>query len=212
MKNKNKAYLYIIGFIIAFAILIPASLVFIKVIKKDMALKEPYLYINQNTVTVQEYDYYFYSYYNSYIYEYSFLFSYMDIDESQDIMPQKYDENRTYEQYFNDCAVDQIIKITALYNDGQKNNFTFDVDTEYNNFISLIEESCNNSNNKIDDYFRYFYGQYATKKNTEPLLKKGFYASAYYDYLCDSMNESSDDDKAFIYTQDLKNNYEITYP
>ena len=211
MKN-NKKLLIAILVILAIIILPLGGNILYRFIKIDMAQNAPYLYINGKTVSKVEYDYYYYSYYNSYIAEYSSLFSYMNVNADEDLLKQQYDDNRTFEQYFNDCAVDQIIKIQALNDDGLANGFEYDVDADYDEFLSIIKETCDSANVSLNTYFKQFYGEYASEKKIKPLLKYGFYATAYYTYLCDTMNKDENDLTAFYYTGKLKDKYEIKYP
>lgn len=206
MKNKNLKAFIISIIVVIVIILLSISIVIFNNYKKANKIIG---YINDRPITQVEYDYYFYSYYNSYIANYSFLFSYMGIDDNSDIMLQKYDDDRTYAQYFDDCAYDQIVKINALYEDGQEKGFEYDYDKEYEDFYNQINEACLNAHTSVDKYFKKFYGKYATSKNIEPLLKYGFYSAAYYDYLCESMNTYELDPAAFDYTANLKKNYEI---
>lgn len=210
MKNNKIKYIGIC-FLCILLIAIITSISH-KIISNKKEANKIVAYINDIPINQVTYDYYFNSYYNSYVSNYAFLFSYMDIDENSDIMPQMYDDERTYGEYFKDCALDQIVKITALNDDGHKNNFSYDEDEEFNRFYEQIKLSCKNANTNPLEYFKKFYGKYANKKNIEKLLKYGFYSSAYYDYLCKNMNLSENDQTAFNYVQDLKKNYEIKEP
>lgn len=212
MENKKIPNKIIITKIVIM-IIIGIVLLFLgfKAYEKYVYFYKPYIYINDRAVSKQEYDYYYHSYYNNYLSSYAFALSYMELDLNQDIEPQKYDENRTYGEYFADCAVDQLIKITALNDDGMKNGFEYDYDEEYSEYLSKIEESCKKAKVPLNNYFKKFYGKYATEQNTGRYLKYGFYATAYYDYLCKTMNADESDSKAFDYVSELKKAYEIRY-
>lgn len=205
--NAFKAIIFTIIGVIAL-VLIVVLIAYIDVYKRT---NEVCFYINDRPVTKLEYDYYYNTYYNSYLSEYSFMFEYMDIDPNMDLDAQMYDNDRTFGQYFDDCAKDQIIKITALHEDGIKNGFDYDVTNDYVDFTDKIKSSCNSAGVSTDAYYKRFYGKLATERNIKQYLNYGFYANAYYSYLCDSMNKDKDDLTAFNYTASLKDAYEITY-
>jgi len=213
MENKKKSFPLKVFLSITTGIIVGAILLLIgyKAYEKYSYFYKPYLYINERAVSRVEYDYYYHSYYNNYLSSYSFALAYMELDLTQDIEPQRYDENRTYGEYFKDCAVDQLIKITALNDDGIKNGFEYDSDSEYNDYLEQIKQACDNAGTNVDAYFKKFYGRYATEKSVGKYLRYGFYANAYYDYLCNSMNESETDSTAFDYTSRLKEDYEIKF-
>lgn len=216
MKNNDShilndhAYKAIIFTIIGVIALV---LIVVLIAYEDVKSKagEVCFYINDRPVTKLEHDYYYNTYYNSYISEYSFMFDYMGIDPNIELTSQMYDEDRTFGEYFEDCAKDQLIKITALHDDGTKNGFTYDSTSEYDEFSSRIEDTCRAAGVSIDTYYKKFYGEFATKRNIEEYLNYGFYSTAYYNYLCESMNKDIDDLAAFEYTANLKDAYEITY-
>ncbi len=161
--------------------------------------KEVVLMLNDENISQLEYDYYYNLYYQLYIKNYSFAFDYLDFDPDADLATQRYD--------FNDCAVEELITVKALIKDGNDNDFEYDSNEEYLNYIDMVEESLKDSDSTIYDYFKTFYGQYANPYNIKQFLKDGYYASAYRSYLNDTLGE----DKASEYVNNLKDNYEAVF-
>lgn len=210
--------------IISFLIIIIVGLLFgIMLLKKRQSDKMVVLIVNNTPISQVCYDYYFYSYYNSYIKNYSFLMDYMEVDPDKDIMDQQYDEDRTFREYFNDCTVDQIVKIMALCDDGQKNGFEYDAEAEFESYLNTVEESLKGSKNTVYKYFSSYFGPYANKKNIHKYMVDGYYAMGYYNMLLEKELEKYDSDMDKVqknalaldvvseYVNGLKENYEVIY-
>lgn len=209
MKNKvSKIIVSSIIIFICIILLVVGVVIGRKIVSRYNAENKPYLYLNERAVSKVEYDYYYYSYYNSYMANYSFAMSYL-IDPDKDIMDQIREDNETYGDYFKRCAIEQLIKINALYEDGHNNDFVYDSEDEYDVFIDKVEESCKNAGTSVDTYFQKFYGEYATKDNISQFLKQGFYANKYNDYLSEKLKD--DENAAFNYVNKLKDDYEVKY-
>lgn len=215
-KKKN----LIISFMI---IVIVGLLLCIGALKQRQSDRTIVLIVNNYPVNQICYDYYFYSYYNSYMKNYSLLMDYMEIDPDVDIMIQKYDEDRTFKEYFDDCAKDQIIKIQALKDDGIKNGFIYDAQKEYDDYLEQVSNSLNGKTSSINKYFKTFFGPLANKDNVMEYMVDGYYAMGYYkELLLETMSKypaSLDEnekksraiDEVAEYVNELKEEYEITY-
>lgn len=200
-KIKRTVFL-IIGGIVLFGALV----VGIKFYEKYDYCNGTYILLNDRSISHQEYDYFYNQYYYDYLNNFSSIIGYMNVDTTKSLDEQMYDENRTFEQYFTDCALDQIITIYALNDEGEKESFVYDSEEEYYNFIESIKNSLPD-NKSVDDYFRKYYGEYAVEANTEKLLKLSFYASKFKKNLL----ETKGDQKTKEFLDKLKSEYEISF-
>lgn len=185
------------------AIVIP---VVMNSVKKSQVLHDTYVKIGDHEMTKLEYDYYYYSSVNSYLSMYGSLISYMGLDTTVDFDEQQYDETMTWKDYFDSTAVDQAIQIYALLDDAQKNGFTYDTTEEYTSYVDSIKEAAANSGDSLSDYYKSYFGTYATEANMEGFIKDGLVAAAYYDQLVADQEISADEVKA--YYEENRNSYD----
>ena len=131
----------------------------------------------------------------------------MGVDESIELEGQEYENGKTFGQMFDEEVLEQIKETYALCDDAEKNGFEFDAEAKFNEFYSMVEESCRASNTSTDSYFRQFYGEDINTKLVREYMTRGFYAAAYYDRLIE--NTSYDD--AYIYVNELKKDYQTRF-
>ena len=201
MKNK------ILTIIPVFIILVAAVIFSLMWYKDYQRTHKAYLYCNDHVITKPEYIYYYNSYKQYYISSFSNFFSYMGVDESIELEGQEYENGKTFGQMFDEEVLEQIKETYALCDDAEKNGFEFDAEAKFNEFYSMVEESCRASNTSTDSYFRQFYGEDINTKLVREYMTRGFYAAAYYDRLIE--NTSYDD--AYIYVNELKKDYQTRF-
>lgn len=208
MERKSVKILKILS-ILFVAVLFVIFVVLLVMREKDIydAVKKPYLYIDGKAISQLEYNYYYQSYRNSYMSDYSFAFDYMDVDSNKPLDEQQYDENMTFEELFAESTKIKIKEVYALNKDGKERGIDPGAQERYDDYLKQVSEVCTNNGASINDYFRKFYGEYATLKRLEPVLKDDFYASAYIDYL---IEEKGSYDKAYEYISELSEGYEVT--
>lgn len=188
---------------IAAAIVIP---VVMNSVKKSQVLHDTYVKIGDHEMTKLEYDYYYYSSVNSYLSMYGSLISYMGLDTTVDFDEQQYDETMSWKDYFDSTAVEQATQIYALLDDAQKNGFTYDATEEYTSYVDSIKEAAANSGDSLSDYYKSYFGSYATEANMEGFIKDGLVAAAYYDQLVADQEISEDEVKT--YYEENRNSYD----
>lgn len=175
-------------------------------VKKNQILHDTYVKIGDHEMTKLEYDYYYYSGVNSYLTMYGSLISYIGLDTSVDFDEQQYDETMTWKDYFDRSAVEQATQIYTMLDDAQKNGFSYDATEEYESYISSIKEAAEESGSALSDYYKSYFGPYATEGNMESFIKDGFVATAYYDKLVEDQNVTDDEIQA--YYEENRNSYD----
>lgn len=185
------------------AIVIP---VVMNSVKKNQVLHDTYVRIGDHEMTKLEYDYYYYSSVNSYLSMYGSLISYMGLDTTVDFDEQQYDETMTWKDYFDSTAVEQATQIYALLDDAQKNGFTYDTTEEYTSYVDSVKEAAANSGDSLSDYYKSYFGSYATEANMEGFIKDGLVAAAYYDQLVADQEISADEIQT--YYEENRNSYD----
>ncbi len=132
-----------------------------------------YVKIGDHAVSRLEYDYYF----NSAVGTYG---AYMGIDASMDLASQPYSENLSVKDLFDQMAVDQLRQVKALTDAAAENGFTFDEDTDYATFQDNFKESASEAGMTVKEYYKQNFGDYATEKNMEPIIRDNLLSGAYY--------------------------------
>ena len=132
-----------------------------------------YVKIGDHAVSRLEYDYYF----NSAVGTYG---AYMGIDASMDLASQPYSENLSVKDLFDQMAVDQLRQVKALTDAAAENGFTFDEDTDYATFQDNLKESASEAGMTVKEYYKQNFGDYATEKNMEPIIRDNLLSGAYY--------------------------------
>ena len=201
MKNK------ILTAIPVLIILTASVICFMLWYKDHQRMNRPYLYCNDHVITKPEYEYFYNSYKQYYISSFSNFFSYMGVDENLELEDQEYENGKTFGQMFEEEVLEQVKETYALCDEAEKEGFEYDSEAKFEEFYSMVEESCRASNISTDTYFRQFYGQDINTKLVRKYMIKGFYAAAYYDLLI----ENTSYDEAYIYVNELKKGYETRF-
>ena len=184
-EERQLKIMKIVGVILCVAVVVAiAAPIISNVVKKQQALNGTYVKIGDHELSELEYDYYYYSAVNNYINTYGSFISYLGLDTSVDFDKQQYDETKTWKDYFDQMTVDEQIKpIFALLDEAQKNGFTYDAAEDYDAYAASIQEAADNAGVSLSDYYRNYFGPYATASNVEAFIKNGYIASAYYEQL-----------------------------
>lgn len=184
-EERQLKIMKIVGVILCVAVVVAiAAPIISNVVKKQQALNGTYVKIGDHELSELEYDYYYYSAVNNYINTYGSFISYLGLDTSVDFDKQQYDETKTWKDYFDQMTVDEQIKpIFALLDEVQKNGFTYDAAEDYDAYAASIQEAADNAGVSLSDYYRNYFGPYATASNVEDFIKNGYIASAYYEQL-----------------------------
>ena len=184
-EERQLKIMKIVGVILCVAVVVAiAAPIISNVVKKQQVLNGTYVKIGDHELSELEYDYYYYSAVNNYINTYGSFISYLGLDTSVDFDKQQYDETKTWKDYFDQMTVDEQIKpIFALLDEAQKNGFTYDAAEDYDAYAASIQEAADNAGVSLSDYYRNYFGPYATASNVEDFIKNGYIASAYYEQL-----------------------------
>ncbi len=193
----------VLGIVVILAVVVSIA---IPVVRKSSALKGTYVKIGEHELTQVEYDYYYNVAVNNYLSAYSSILPYMGLDTSIDFAEQMYSENQTWKDLFDEMTVDQIRQSKALLDDAKKNGFAYDTTADYDSFVSEFETAAQTAGVSVSEYYKTNFGDYATEKNMEPLVKDGLLTSAYYDELLTQNAPSEEEIKA--YYEENKQSYD----
>lgn len=207
-KDKRDARMMRIGAIVVFAVIAAAIVGSVgkSVWDRKAATKDTYVTVGEHAVTKLEFDYY----YQAALSGYSTMLPYMGVDPTADLAEQQYTEDLTWKDFLDGIAVEQVKQTKAMLDDAAANNFTYDVSEEYANTISSLKASADSEGVSVGEFYKTVYGEYATEKNMENILKSDMLAAAYYNHLMEQNAPEEQEIKEF-YEQNAQSYDKVDY-
>ena len=169
-------------------------------IRTYLATHETYVVINGEKVNKVEFDYVYNTSKNNYITQYGSYLSYFGLDTSKDLSTQMYSDTLTWQDYFEQNAVECLKQNKALMAEAKAAGFTYDTTDEYNTFKETIKTSAAAAGVSDKEYVRSIYGSYATMGRIEEYVKNDMVMNAYYQKLQED-NAPSDDEIQSYYEE-----------
>lgn len=175
-------------------------------IRTYLATHETYVVINGEEVNKVEFDYVYNTSKNNYITQYGSYLSYFGLDTSKDLSTQMYSETLTWQDYFEQNAVESLKQNKALMAEAKAAGFTYDTTDEYNTFKETIKTSAAAAGVSDKEYVRSIYGSYATMGRIEEYVKNDMVMNAYYQKL--QADNAPSDDEIQSYYEENKATYD----
>ena len=175
-------------------------------ISTHIATTSTYAKVGDNNITQVEFDYYYNLGFINFLNQNSYLLSYIGLDTTVALDQQMYGEYTTWDDYFQQAAIKNIMQTKALVAEGKAKGFEYDTTEDVETHIAMLEESAASADTTLKNYISTTFGKYATIKRLTPVLEESYYASAYYEYVSDSL-EITDEELTEYYTEN-KNSYD----
>ena len=156
--------------------------------------------VNGEAVNKVEFDYQYNLTKNNYITQYGSYLTYFGLDTSKDLSTQMYSDTLTWQDYFEQNAVESLKQNKALMAEAKAAGFTYDTTDEYNTFKETIKTSAASAGISEKEYVRSIYGSYATMGRIEEYVKNDMVMNAYYQKLQED-NAPSDDEIQSYYEE-----------
>lgn len=169
-------------------------------IRTYLATHETYVVVNGEAVNKVEFDYQYNLTKNNYITQYGSYLTYFGLDTSKDLSTQMYSDTLTWQDYFEQNAVESLKQNKALMAEAKATGFTYDTTDEYNTFKETIKTSAASAGISEKEYVRSIYGSYATMGRIEEYVKNDMVMNAYYQKLQED-NAPSDDEIQSYYEE-----------
>ena len=169
-------------------------------IRTYLATHETYVVVNGEAVNKVEFDYQYNLTKNNYITQYGSYLTYFGLDTSKDLSTQMYSDTLTWQDYFEQNAVESLKQNKALMAEAKAAGFTYDTTDEYNTFKETIKTSAAAAGISEKEYVRSIYGSYATMGRIEEYVKNDMVMNAYYQKLQED-NAPSDDEIQSYYEE-----------
>ena len=207
-KEKKEIFLLkLSGILIALIVVLAVvgSIVY-GFIKEYTAINKAYVKFGDVELTQQEYDVYYYSTVNSFLTQNKDFLPFLGLDLNKSFEKQVYQDDKTWDDYFDQITVGEIQKNITLLEDSKANNFTYDTTNEINEFMQGVDQLVKNDKISKKSYYEKSYGEYATEKVVIETQKDIITVSAYLDHLKD-LEEISQEEIDDVYNAD-KNAYD----
>lgn len=179
-------------------------------IRTYLATHETYVVVNGEAVNKVEFDYQYNLTKNNYITQYGSYLTYFGLDTSKDLSTQMYSDTLSWQDYFEQLAVDNLKQSKALKAAAAAEGFTYDTTDEYNTFKETIKTSAAASGVSEKEYIRSIYGGYATMSRIEQYVKNDMVMNAYYEKLQED-NAPSDDEIQSYYDENKASYDSVDY-
>ena len=175
-------------------------------IRTYLATHETYVVVNGEAVNKVEFDYQYNLTKNNYITQYGSYLTYFGLDTSKDLSTQMYSDTLTWQDYFEQNAVESLKQNKALMAEAKAAGFTYDTTDEYNTFKETIKTSAAAAGISEKEYVRSIYGSYATMGRIEEYVKNDMVMNAYYQKLQE--DKAPSDDEIQSYYEENKATYD----
>lgn len=196
-EKKEERISTVIGIVVLVALV---CLVASFPIRTYLATHETYVVVNGEAVNKVEFDYQYNLTKNNYITQYGSYLTYFGLDTSKDLSTQMYSDTLTWQDYFEQNAVESLKQNKALMAEAKAAGFTYDTTDEYNTFKETIKTSAASAGISKKEYVRSIYGSYATMGRIEEYVKNDMVMNAYYQKLQED-NAPSDDEIQSYYEE-----------
>lgn len=162
-------------------------------IRSYLSLHRTFVTIGGENLTEVEFDYNYNVVMTNYVKSYGDYLSYFGLDTSKDLSTQMYDETMTWKDYFQELAVDNLIRSKSLKADAQAAGYQYDPAEDYAEFEENIKKAAADEGKSLGDYVKSLYGPYATMKRIEPYVKEALMVTSYFEKVTEDKLPSEDE-------------------
>lgn len=188
--EKNKRRDNIIGIVVVVALL---CLVASFPIRSYLTVHGSYVKVNGQNVSKVEFDYQYNVAVSSYLSQYGYYLYMMGLDPNSDFTSQMYSETLTWGDYFQQMAVENLIRNKSLLAQAKEEGFVYDTAPEYAKFKESLENAASENGSTVKSYLKELYGPYATESRLKPYVEESLYVAGYYDELSERQTPSMEE-------------------
>jgi len=167
-------------------------------IRSWITVNGTYIEVGGEKVTRPEFDYNYGLVSNNFISQYytTYLY-YLGVDLTGDLSTQMYSSTLTWQDYFDQLAVDNISRNKALLREGKAAGFTYDVTEDYQEYLDTLKSAAEEAGVTQKAYLKELYGAYATESRLKPYIEDALYAIAYSETITEKLTPSQEEIQAY---------------
>lgn len=162
-------------------------------IRNYLTVNGSYIEVDGEKISRVEYDYNYQIAKTNYLSTYGTYLYYMGMDISVDFDDELYSAVRTWGDYFDELAVENLKQTKALLKEAQAAGFTYDVTEDYKEYEEALEATAKEQGLTVKAMIQELYGTYATASRVKPFVQDAMVASAYYDTVYDEKLPTEDE-------------------
>ncbi len=166
-------------------------------IRSYLTVNGTYIKVAGEKVSRVEFDYNYNLMKNSYMTQNSYYLSMFGIDLSGDLSKQMYTDTLTFQDYFEQMAVESIARNKALRDQADAAGFTYDTSEEYAKYEAALKEAAAAAGLTEKAYLQQMYGRYATASRLKGYVTEAMRLGAYYDQVAEEKAPSDGDIQAY---------------
>lgn len=167
-------------------------------IRNWIALNGTYVEVNGEKITKVQFDYHYNISANNFINQYySTYYYYFGIDLRGDLSTMMYSADLTWQDYFEQLAVENIAQLQGLAKAGREAGFTYDTTDDYNDLMEDLKAGAAEAGTTVKNYITQVYGSYATQARLKPYIENAMYATAYYNEVAEGFKPSQEEIEAY---------------
>lgn len=166
-------------------------------IRTYITVNGTYVKVGGESVTKVEFDYNYNLVKNNYISQNGYYMSLLGIDMSGDLSQQMYSDTLTWEDYFAQAAIENIISNKALKAQMEADGFTYDTTEQYAEYREALKETAAEEGITEKEYIRELYGAYATSSRLKSYITEAMELNAYYEKISEEKAPSDADIQAY---------------
>lgn len=179
-------------------------------IRTLIAQNQTFITVNGEDVTRVEFDYHYNNVVNDYMNTYGAYLSYFGLDASKDLDDQMYDENMTWQDYFEEMTVENMKGTKAIKAEADAASFEYDSASEVEEFKESVKEAAKTAQVSTGKYVKQIYGQYATLSNLADYVAVSARNNAYYDQIAETQ-KATDEEITAYYTENANDYDSVDY-
>lgn len=191
---------------VAAAVILIAIITIVVPVTKNINAKKEYIKVGTHSVNKIEYDFYYGYTVNTFLNNYAAILSYMNLDTTLPFSQQQFNDELTWEDYFNQMTASNIRQYFALADDAKTTGYEYDAAADYDEFYTNMESAANEDNMSLKRYLKAAFGDYATKSALKNSIETFLTAQSYYTNLIE-LNTPSEDEITAHYNEN-KNDYD----
>lgn len=201
-KDKHKSTIIMVAIAAAVVCLIASF-----PIRNYLALHEAYITIGGEDITKVEFDYQYNLVKNNYINQYSAYMPYFGVDPNVDLAAQQYSDTMTWKDYFEQMAVDNLIRSRALIRQAKAEGFQADVTEEYANYEENVKRAAKEAEKDVKTYVKEQYGPQATLGRIRTFVEESIYANKFFEQIAEQKMPSAEEIQT--YYDENKDDYDV---
>lgn len=166
-------------------------------IRSYLTINGTFIEVAGEKVSRVEFDYNYNLMRNSYITQNGYYLSLFGIDLSGDLSTQMYTDTLTFQDYFEQMAVENIAGNKALRDQMNAAGFTYDTSADYAEYEKTMKEAAASAGVTEKAYIQQMYGEYATASRLKGYITETMTLAAYYEQVSEEKAPTDADIQAY---------------